>query len=296
MQRKKVSAIILLGVSCIVCAAIVIGGAAIWYRVRPQPAEKNEVIFQGITYQRDVRQSPRPMVIHKVTIVLNEPGISFLVTPGDPQAVLPLKARTTSRFLDNFGLQLAVNGDAFMPWHSNGVLDYYPHSGDPVEPVGIGASRGEVYSLQTDDEPVLYISRTNQVQFNQPPGKIYNAISGNLMLVERGKALKGLDDVPQPRTAIGIDKNRRHMIIVVIDGRQPGYSEGATLRELAEMMVEFGAFSAMNLDGGGSSTLVKEGVLHAPDLLNSPIEHQIPGRQRVIGNHLGVYAKPAVGD
>ena len=296
MQRKTFPAIVIFVIFSVVCVGLLVGGAAIWYTVRPQPGEKSATLFQGINYIRDVRQSPRPMVVHIITIDLKAPGLSFLVTPRDSEDDLPLKARTTSKFLDNHDLQLAVNGGSFGPWHSNGVLNYYPHDGDPVEPLGLAASQGDVYSLNPGNEPVLYISRTNLAVFNRPPGKIYNAISGSQMLVSKGKAEPLADDTPQPRTAIGIDKRRRQMVIVVIDGRQPGYSSGATLGELADILIDLGAYNAMNLDGGGSSTLVKEGLLSRPDVLNSPIEHQIPGRQRVVGNHLGIYAKPTAGD
>ncbi|MGO1316099.1 MAG: phosphodiester glycosidase family protein, partial [Cellulomonadaceae bacterium] len=57
-----------------------------------------------------------------------------------------------------------------------------------------------------------------------------------------------------PRTAIGvIDDN--HLVLVVVDGRDDGYSRGATMTELAEIMVSLGATTAYNLDGGGSSEL-----------------------------------------
>ncbi|MDQ2693735.1 MAG: phosphodiester glycosidase family protein, partial [Chloroflexota bacterium] len=79
--------------------------------------------------------------------------------------------------------------------------------------------------------------------------------------------------------------------IVVVDGRQPFYSEGATFVELAEILIEQGAFMAMALDGGGSSTLVVEGENGAPRILNSPIDSLIPGRERPVGNHLGIYIR-----
>jgi exopolysaccharide biosynthesis protein len=58
-----------------------------------------------------------------------------------------------------------------------------------------------------------------------------------------------------PRTALGIANKGRRMILVVIDGRQKPYSDGTTLRETAEIMLALGARDAINLDGGGSSTL-----------------------------------------
>jgi exopolysaccharide biosynthesis protein len=64
----------------------------------------------------------------------------------------------------------------------------------------------------------------------------------------------------QPRTIAGIDANGR-LILVTIDGRQPGVSEGATLSEEAALMRSLGAVDAMNLDGGGSTAMAVNGVL-----------------------------------
>ncbi len=282
----------LVSLACIAGLVALAVAAWIWFDAPLQPGPQSQTLFQGITYERQIRQSPRPMVVHVVTVDLRQKGISFLVTPGDSKAELPLKARTTSQFLKEFDLQLAINGDGFTPWHANGPLDYYPHTGDRVAPIGLAASKGVVYSDSTGPEPTLYISRTNQARFNTPSGKIYNAISGNQMLVERGKSLVSQTSEPQPRTAIGLDKRGRRLVIIVVDGRQPGYSEGATLTELAKLLIEHGAYSAMNLDGGGSTTLALESKNGSPNLLNSPIHSSIPGRERPVGNHLGIFARP----
>ncbi len=269
-----------------------------WIQLRPQPKPITQTLFEGITYEREVRSEPRPMVIHTVTIDTKAPGISFLVTPGDANDTLPLEARTTSQFLSEFDLQLAVNGDGFEPWYSRGIFNFYPHKGDPVAPIGLAASKGNIYSQETDDEPKLFISRTNQAQFNTPTGKIYNIISGNLMLVVQGNRVLTSSqtsvingDTPHPRTALALDKARRRLIIIVVDGRQPNYSQGATLTELAEIIISKGGHYGMNMDGGGSSTLVKEGAAGLATAINSPIHQNIPLRQRPVGNHLGVYAE-----
>jgi hypothetical protein len=293
MARKSIYITVFLGMICLAGTALAVAGSYAWINFHPQPAPATQALFQGIEYTRQVRSDPRPMVIHVVTVDLRSPGLTFLVTPGDPDESLPLEARTTSQFLREFDLQLAVNGDGFSPWYSNSILDYYPHPGDRIEPIGFAASAGTAYSGYTDNEPVLYIARTNRARFNTPIGRVYNAISGNTMLVERGQALPGMDDTPQPRTALALDKAGRRLIIVVVDGRQPRYSQGATLPELAEIILEHGGYFGMNLDGGGSSTLVRESRSGNPVLLNSPIEHRIPGRQRAVGNHLGIFADPA---
>ncbi|MEU9792216.1 phosphodiester glycosidase family protein [Streptomyces sparsogenes] len=68
----------------------------------------------------------------------------------------------------------------------------------------------------------------------------------------------------QPRTMAGIDKEGR-LLLVTVDGRQPGTSEGFTLAEGAEFMRSLGAEEALNLDGGGSSTMAVGGrVVNVP--------------------------------
>jgi exopolysaccharide biosynthesis protein len=80
--------------------------------------------------------------------------------------------------------------------------------------------------------------------------------------------------------------------LIVVDGRQPNYSEGVTLPELTQIVIEHGGDAALNLDGGGSSTLVVEGPKGEPAVLNSPVHGRIPpGRERPVANHLGVFAE-----
>lgn len=288
--RKPIALVILISMLCALC----LGGRYLWEFLQPLPNPTKEKIFEGVEYIRDVRNSPRNIVAHIIVVDLKADGIKTLVTPGDPQADLSLKAQTTSSFLTNNGLQVAINGDAFTPWYSNNIFDNYPQPGDPVESIGIAASQGIRYSSETDSEPTLYLSATNQARFNVQIGKLYNAISGNRFLIKNGKISQDLDDDQiDPRTAIALDRASRHLILVVVDGRQPGYSEGVTLHELAEIILHHGGYNAMNLDGGGSSTMVVESPFGTSKVLNSPINNGIPGRQRPVGNHLGIYAKPA---
>ena len=281
-RRQLSSHWLFLILPCLLCGLL-----AFYYAGRPLPIPVRQQLFEGVIYYRRIHLTPRLFIAHIITVDLQTPGLQFLVTPGDPQAERPLKARTTSQFLREFEAQVAVNGDGFTPWHSNSLLDYYPHPGDPVTPNGTAASQGVVYATGT--ESTLYISAENAVSFTVPESSIYNAISGDRMLVENGMPTDGLDDgTVAPRTAIGLDGIGQKLILVVIDGRQPLYSQGATLAELAEIMIYYGAETAMNLDGGGSSTLVVQGPL-GPRVLNSPIDNNIPGRERAVGNHLGIF-------
>jgi Exopolysaccharide biosynthesis protein related to N-acetylglucosamine-1-phosphodiester alpha-N-acetylglucosaminidase len=64
----------------------------------------------------------------------------------------------------------------------------------------------------------------------------------------------------QPRTLAGTD-SRGRLLLVTIDGREPGISEGATLQEAAELMRGLGAVNALNLDGGGSTAMAVNGAV-----------------------------------
>ena len=94
-----------------------------------------------------------------------------------------------------------------------------------------------------------------------------------------------------PRTAVGLSRDERTLILMVVDGRQPNYSDGASLAELANLLVDYGAYSALNFDGGGSAILVIEDEHGNPMQLGSSIHNRIPARERPSANFLGIYAK-----
>jgi hypothetical protein len=83
-----------------------------------------------------------------------------------------------------------------------------------------------------------------------------------------------------PRTAIGWDAGARRIWFVVVDGRQPPWSDGMSLDELTWLFRRLGATDALNLDGGGSTALVIRG-----DLVNRPSDTQ---GERAVGNALSL--------
>jgi hypothetical protein len=94
----------------------------------------------------------------------------------------------------------------------------------------------------------------------------------------------GFGPVRHPRTAVGVAGNGRRVLLVVVDGRQPPYSDGMTLRELSRLMLALGADDALNLDGGGSSVMVvasgRSGRMH---VVNRPSDQT---GERAVGNAL----------
>ncbi|MDX2240550.1 MAG: phosphodiester glycosidase family protein [Leptolyngbyaceae cyanobacterium bins.302] len=267
---------------------------------RPPQTNLEKPLFQGITYRREFRSSPRPIMLHVVTIDLTTPGIKVLVTPGEQRSIeSETNARTTSEFLQEFNLQLAVNASFFHPFKEVTPWDYYPRSDDRVGAVGQAISNGVEYSFPLSDWSVLCVSsqqRAQILQQDQCPEETTQAVAGSSVIVKNGRTIPAQagsadSDANYSRTAVAIDATGNRLWIIVVDDKQWLYSEGVSLVELAEMAIALGADAALNLDGGGSTTLVAE-TSRGFSILNSPVHTKIPMRERPVANHLGFYASP----
>lgn len=283
--RRALLALTLLAVTALACDLSGFNPAGMG---RTQPDYETRQLYPGVEYMRVVRQTPRPLVFHVVKIDLMS-GIRNMVTEGNPDTQR-VAAQTTSSFLQQNNLLLAINGDGFTPWFDLGPLGSEPDPGDRVNPLGFAVSRSSVYSEPAKGHPILYLYEDGSADINVLENKLFNALSGFDLLVSVQEVVPGLRTTgPEPRTAVGLNQYGTQMTIIVVDGRMPGYSEGVTERELAGLMMEQNVFTAMNLDGGGSSTLVIRGADGQPEFLNTPIHNGVPGRERPVANHLGFY-------
>ena len=268
-------------------ALCVTGGYALWIRLRPQPSPRTHAVRPGIVIDRATRTHPRPMVIHTATVDLARPELRVVTTP--PPVGTDLPARTTSAFVREVGAWVAINGQFFKPFHSNHPLDFYPRQGDPVRPVRLATARGRVYVEGTGKRATLYVTEDHEVGIGPPPERIREALTGGTLLVADGAIRSGLGrQTLAPRSAVGLSYDRQTLVLMVVDGRQPSYSEGATIEELATLMLEAGAHDAFELDGGGSSTLVTGDGSGSAHVLNCPVHTGLPCRERPVANHLGV--------
>lgn len=154
--------------------------------------------------------------------------------------------------------------------------------------VGRGAeSRAALLALRVGDSV--------RVQVALRPFHPREALGGRPILVRDSAIVAGIDTAGgrgfaagrHPRTAVGIGRNGRRLLLVVVDGRQTPHSDGMTLRELADVMRALGARDAINLDGGGSTTLVYSEPANAGALriANRPSD---PTGERPVGNALGI--------
>jgi hypothetical protein len=118
------------------------------------------------------------------------------------------------------------------------------------------------------------------------PG-VLDAVGGFPMLLENGQIMPCATGCgSQPRTGVGVTADGK-ILLVVVDGRQPRWSVGPTALEFARILRDLGAVTALNLDGGGSSTMVVEG-----ELVNRPSD----GRERAISNAILILPGPDPGE
>lgn len=116
------------------------------------------------------------------------------------------------------------------------------------------------------------------------------AVGGLYKMVTNGQAESGLETAQAPRTAVGIRPDGS-TIFYTVDGRQSGYSVGASMSQVARRLIELGCTEAVCMDGGGSTTL--GATLPASDafgVLNSPSD----GSPRAVSNALFLVTRQTV--
>jgi hypothetical protein len=146
-------------------------------------------------------------------------------------------------------------------------------------------ARERLRALRPDTDSLRVWMRITPVQPRE-------AVGGHPMLVRGGQVLADVDSAgnaafrgPNPRTAVGLAAEGRRLLLVTVDGRQPNHSVGISLRDLAELMRQLGATDALNLDGGGSTTMVVTDSAGALRVVNRPSDAAGP---RAVGNALAV--------
>lgn len=249
---------------------------------------------------------PRELVINILEINLTAPGISFRMQPGNGADPGEVTRTTTRSFVNSIGAQMGINGDFF------NLAPPYPFPYTDVSHAG--ASNGDIYSANAGGESIFNISGINDARILRANGPgttttqegipLYNAIGGNQRILTDGVETAPDDSYTttlNPHTAIGVSQDRTRVFLLTVDGRQTDYSEGMRTDEMADLMLQFGAWNAINVDGGGSTTMVMDDsndAIQNARVINSPSDNstpQMPGTERINGNNLAVFATPFIG-
>lgn len=121
--------------------------------------------------------------------------------------------------------------------------------------------------------------------------RLDHGLGGNVPLVTNGEPNAGLSNTgAAPRTAVGVMGGGKSVFILTVDGRQET-SRGLAYPRLAEYMIALGAEDALNLDGGGSTTMVARERGREPTVQNNPSD----GAERRVSNGLGVFLGDGTG-
>lgn len=267
-------------------------------------------LFKGIEFLTATNETrstdfQNRMVAFALKIDLRDPDIRLLSSPRITNYQSNFRetaGRTVSQFLQTNQLQAVINAGFFNPG------EYYLPEGTPMTVSGLLISQGESVSpANFSYSACLMVDAANQARIvptNWPAGStdgVWTAVSGDYPVLVNGvnisRAYLGRGGIHgiHPRTAIGLSQDARFLFLVVIDGRQEGYSDGAYDFETAAWLALLGAHDGINMDGGGSSTMAIEDSTGKPLRVNRSSAVADSGRERTVGCHLGVYAKPLPG-
>lgn len=243
-------------------------------------------LFQGVEITDLASDAPRPMKGHAVRIDLTAAGVAFLATPGNGDRPGETDGLKTSTFLKRQKLQVAINAAPFGPIRADEDKEQ--------DVVGVHVSGGKLVSPGQGKYPGLLLTKDNKARVAAPPFDlegVENAVGGFHIVLKGGEVITG-DKSIHPRTAAGVSADGKTLVLLVIDGRQKDFSDGATTAEVGEWLKALGCAEGINLDGGGTTALVVAGADGAPKVINRPIHANKPGTERVSASHLGVFAKP----
>ena len=292
-------------------AAILCFGVFISHSIAQEGAydwDRSRTLYPGIEHARIELVRPLRTSINCLRIDSQTPRLRFHAT-GRYLHWVDGKHETTRQTVRNFmresqktdrKLVVATNADAFSPWPA-------PYQKETVTDVqGLLVSAGRLVS-RGSGTPSFMVMESGELRIegtvaDKSVTDIETAVSGFGLCLIEGHVQVSSDDL-HPRTGLGLSADRRYVLMMTIDGRQPA-SAGATTQAVGAWLKHFGAHTGINMDGGGSTTMAWWDC-HAPGedkcrLLNSPVGNgasydpqtartPFQSTERANGSNLGVY-------
>jgi hypothetical protein len=282
--------------------------------------------YQGITHIARSEVMPRNVNMNIVLVDLRARGIRFKLTP--PGGTLDTVRETTLEFLNREQAQVAINCHFMLPYPSTNtnanVVGLAASKGNvysPFEPQPLGFEYVDQSYAILPYAPALNISRVNRariVHHNplRPDNKrvvervrLWNAVSGSAQIVSDGaktiptysgppdglNPLNGYWDLyswyalARARTVIGLTADNRTLVLFTVD--EVGGSIGLSVGEVADILMnDYQVYNALNLDGGGSTTLaMQDPATRTGRIVNVSSDNPLG---RSVGSNLGIFARP----
>ena len=278
--------------------------------------------WPGITYIERAEAQPRATRMHIVQVDLSQPGIRMRLSP--PRGAKEVTRQTTLEFLKEQGAQLAVNVHFFWPFPSPdqdvevigiAASDGRVYSGfeSPIQSYALVTNAPGI-NIDAENRAALVhrnASTTDPTRVAEPV-TLWTTVSGSAQIVTDGRVTvptyrdpthpdgaltpggvaqysndRSWYDVATARTALAISRDSRTLTIFTVDAR--GGSMGMTVREVAALLVsDYGAWHALNLDGGGSTTLaMQDPQTGLASIVNTSSDNPLG---RAVGSSLAIFA------
>jgi hypothetical protein len=278
--------------------------------------------FVGVTYVDRTTTSPRRIHMRVAQVDLRAPGIRFRLSP--PAGQREVRRQTTRDFLAEQGAQVAINSHFFFPFPSTDEdVELIGIAASDGRVFSAFESPVQRYAI-VEDAPGLNLDagnnativhrdakRSDGLGVNEPV-TLWNTVAGSAQIVTDGNVtLPDYRDESRPlgvllpggpgsysnatswyetvnaRTAIGLSRNADVLTLFTVDAR--GGSVGMTVREVAATLVaDFGVWNALNLDGGGSTSLAMADPATGVATLMNVSSDRPAGR--AVGSSLAVFA------
>jgi hypothetical protein len=283
--------------------------------------------YVGITYIDESVTSPRQIHVHVIQVDTTAPGIRFLLSP--PAGPRETVRQTTAEFVNAVHAQAGINAHFFLPFPSTDTTDWVIGLAASDGRVFSACESPEQSFAIVADAPAINIDRTNHASIVhcdlaqsggrhvKEPVRLWTALAGSAQIVTAGAVTipqyrdathpdgaltpgssshyangHSWYDVVTARSAIGLSKDGRTLTLFTADAR--GGSAGMSVGEVASWLVQrYHVWNALNLDGGGSTSLVlADPATGAAKLVNTSSDNPAG---RAVGSSLAVFARPTPG-
>lgn len=235
--------------------------------------------------ERTTKPYPGVVHVHRTDNAQDYHLVSIAPRAMEAVATEPDQAwSVVSDFAERVGAEIAINANFFSKTESCGVT-----AGDGRLWTAVYEGCPMTVAFFRDGTASIFRGRVRKDGALSPSVGLRAAVSGRPRLVEDGQASPPVEKfvtVRHPRTALGLKKDGT-LLILVADGRREA-ALGFTGPEMSKIFLREGVMNAINLDGGGSTTLYIKGE---GGIQNKPSD----GHQRVVVNQLGFRRKSSKG-
>lgn len=251
-------------------------------------------LYDGVDFYeiafRDAASKPYALFILRVDMKRDDLTLKTLTPFNKPAfGIQPLLAMSQLISTPAEKVVASVNGDFF---------DWEPVSGRPRGPVvQNGQILNENFFTPPGESPAAYnffglrkdgtVTIGTRGIFVTQKNDFQEVIGGRERVVQRGTFSSHWDKAIEPRTLLGYTQDNV-IYFVAVDGRQPGYSIGFTNDEGGRLLHALGAVETLNLDGGGSTTMVIEDPASKKLQIKNTYSGSVP---RAVANGIAIVKK-----